>query len=194
MAKGESGHTGGFVQGISKQSVASLGEDIRYILQGAPGLRKKGSYFIGSIKALVIVLLMAAAYVVLSVVLKKRAKLRGDVVRTRNRKANKVAGKRLKVAKQYMEQNLRSPFYEEVHKALLGYISDKLAIQFADMQRDTIKETLQTKGVSEANISAFMQILEDCEMARYSYGGEQGEISLQYNKAVEVISALENEL
>ena len=68
------------------------------------------------------------------------------------------------LAKQYMEQNLRSPFYEELHKALLGYISDKLAIQFADMQRDTIKETLQAKGVSEANINAFMQILEDCEM------------------------------
>ena len=144
--------------------------------------------------SLVIVLLMAAVYAVLSVLLKKRAKLRGDVVRTRNRKANKVAGQRLKVAKSYMEQNLRSPFYEEVHKALLGYISDKLAIQFADMQRDTIRETLQAKGVSEANIAAFLQVLEDCEMARYSFGGDQGEISQVYGKAMEIISALEDEL
>ena len=93
-----------------------------------------------------------------------------------------------------MEQNLRSPFYEEVHKALLGYISDKLAIQFADMQRDTIKETMEAKKVSEANIAAFLQVLEDCEMARYSFGGEQGEISQVYGKAMEIISALEDEL
>ncbi len=194
VAKGESSSSGGFVQGITKQSVASLGEDIRYIVQGAPGLSKKGSFFVGSVMFFVVLAILCVVYCALYIVLKKRAKLRGDVVRTRNKKANKVAGMRLKVAKSYMEQNLRSPFYEEVHKALLGYISDKLAIQFADMQRDTIKETLQLKGVSEANINAFMQILEDCEIARYSYGGDQGEISQQYNKAVEVISALENEL
>ena len=115
-------------------------------------------------------------------------------MRTRNRKANKVAKKRLKLAEQYMQQNLRAPFYEEMHKALLGYISDKLAIQFADMQRDTIMETMQAKGVSQANIADFMQILEDCEMARYSMGGGAGEMSAQYEKAISVISNLEGEL
>ena len=194
VAKGESGSAGAYVQGISKQSVASLGEDIRYILQGSAGLGKKGHFFVGSWLFFVLLALLVAVYAVLYWALKKRAKLRGDVVRTRNKKANKVARTRLKLAKSYMEQNLRSPFYEEVHKALLGYISDKLAIQFADMQRDTIKETMEAKGVSEANIAAFLQVLEDCEMARYSFGGDQGEISTQYGKAVEIISALEDEL
>ena len=194
VAKGESGSSGAFVQGISKQAVASLGEDIRYILQGAAGLGKKGHFFVGSWLFFVLLALLVAVYAVLYWALKKRAKLRGDVVRTRNKKANKVARTRLKLAKSYMEQNLRSPFYEEVHKALLGYISDKLAIPFADMQRDTIKETMAAKGVSEANIAAFLQVLEDCEMARYSFGGDSGEISSQYGKAVEIISALEDEL
>ena len=194
VAKGDGVAAGTVVQGISKQAVASLGEDIRYILQGTAGLGKKGHFFVGSWLFFVLLALLATVYAVLYWALKKRAKLRGDVVRTRNRKANKVARTRLKLAKSYMEQNLRSPFYEEVHKALLGYISDKLAIPFADMQRDTIKETMEAKGVSEANIAAFLQVLEDCEMARYSFGGDSGEISTQYGKAVEIISALEDEL
>ena len=194
VAKGDGVSAGTLVQGISKQSVATLGEDIRYILQGAAGLGKKGHFFVGSWLFFVLLALLVVVYAVLYWALKKQAKLRGDVVRTRNKKANKVARTRLKLAKSYMEQNLRSPFYEEVHKALLGYISDKLAIQFADMQRDTIKETMEAKGVSEANIAAFLQVLEDCEMARYSFGGEQGEISQVYGKAMEIISALEDEL
>ena len=194
VAKGDGVAAGTLVQGISKQSVASLGEDIRYILQGAAGLGRKGHFFVGSWIFFVLLALLIAVYAVLYWALKKRAKLKGDVVRTRNKKANKVARTRLKLAKSYMEQNLRSPFYEEVHKALLGYISDKLAIQFADMQRDTIKETMEAKKVSEANIAAFLQVLEDCEMARYSFGGEQGEISQVYGKAMEIISALEDEL
>ena len=62
------------------------------------------------------------------------------------------------------------------------------------MQRDTIKETMLGKGVSEANIADFMQVLEDCEMARYSMGGGAGEMSAEFEKAISVISNLEGEL
>ena len=195
VAKGDGQVSGGtLMQGISKQAVANLGEDIRYIQQGGAGLVGKGKFFVGSIGFFVAMALVAAIYAALYFVLQKRAKLRGDVVRTRNKKANKVARKRLKLAQEYLNQNLRAPFYEEMHKALLGYISDKLAIQFADMQRETIMETMQGKGVSEANIADFMQVLEDCEMARYSMGGNAGEMSAQYEKAISVISNLEGEL
>ena len=195
VTKGDNVTGGGtLVQGISKQAVANLGEDIRYIQQGNPGLSPKGKFFVGSMGFFVALALIALLYAVLYMFLDKRAKLRGDVVSTRNRKANKVARKRLKLAEQYMQQNLRSPFYEEMHKALLGYISDKLAIQFADMQRDTIKETMEAKRVSAANIEAFMQMLDDCEMARYSMESGEGEMAAQYAKAVNVISNLEGEL
>lgn len=195
VAKGENvAGTGSLIQGVSKQAVATLGEDIRYILQGGPALAVKGRFFIGSVWYFVVLALLAAGYGAMYWMLVRRAKLRGDVVRTRNRKANKVARKRLKLAQEYLLQNLRSPFYEEMHKALLGYVSDKLAMQFADMQRETIKETMEAKGVSAANISDFMQLLEDCEMARYSMDGGAGEMSAQYQKAIAVISNLEGEL
>ena len=195
VAKGDANATGSsLVQGISKQAVASLGEDIRYILQGNPALRPVGRFFVGSVSFFVVLAAIALLGAVVYSLLKKRARLKGDVVRTRNRKANKVARGRLKLAKSYMEQNLRSPFYEELHKALLGYISDKLAIQFADMQRDTIKETMEMKKVSEKNIGDFLHVLDNCEMARYSFAGEGTEMSADYGKAMEVISNLEEEL
>ena len=185
---------GTLVQGISKQAVANLGEDIRYILQGTPALSAKGKFFVGSAGYFVALFVIAVLFGVLYWSLDKRAKLKGDVVRTRNRKANKVARGRLKLAEQYMQQNLRSPFYEEMHKAMLGYISDKLAMQFADMQRDTIKETMEAKKVSAGNIADFMQLLDDCEMARYSMESGEGEMAAQYSKAINVISNLEGEL
>ena len=101
---------------------------------------------------------------------------------------------RLRQAQNYMNENLHSPFYEELHKALLGYISDKLAIQFAEMQRDTIREVLQEKNAGEENIEAFMGLLEDCEMARYSQSAGAGAMAEQYEKAMETISNLENRL
>lgn len=180
--------------GLTKQAITNLGEDIRYIKTGNAGLSKKGEFFITSFIYYISLLCVVAIFAALFIVIRKRIKLRGDVVRTKNRKANKVAKQRLKLANSYLNQNLYSPFYEELHKALLGYISDKLGIQFADMQRDKILETLEAKGVSKENADSFMGLLDDCEMARYSQAGGNGEMNVQFNKAMEVISNLENKL
>ncbi|MEF9985998.1 MAG: BatD family protein [Bacteroidales bacterium] len=194
VGKGENIAQGQILQGVNKQAVANLGEDIRYIITGGPHLAKKGSFFVGGILFFIIIAVIVLLYSVVYYYLKSRAKLRGDIKRTRNKKANKVAKIRLKQAQNYLKENLYSPFYEELHKALLGYISDKLSIQFADMQRDTIKETLEQKNVSSEIINNFIQLLNDCEMARYSQAGGAGEMDVQYNKAIEIISDFENTL
>lgn len=180
--------------GVNKQSVVNLGSDIRYIFTTSAQLSGKGVFLIWSWKMAVAILLIAALFALVDYMLGERAKLRGDVKRTRNRKANKIAGNRLKLARSYMEQKLYSPFYEELHKALLGYISDKLAIQFADMQRDTIEKTLLDKDVSQENIASFMTLLDECEMARYSQSRNSGSMETQYNSAIEIISNFENRL
>ena len=186
--------SGAIISGINKQSVVNLGNDIRYIATSSPKLVKRGSFFIGSIWFFIILLLVVALWFVVDKVLNVRRKLKGDVKRTRNRRANKVAKMRLKQAQNYLKENLHTPFYEELHKALLGYISDKLSIPFAQMQRDTIKDTLLQKGVSEENITEFMNLLDNCEMARYSQDGGAVAMAEQYNKAIETISNLENRL
>ena len=195
VTPGDANMQGGSVMmGINKQQVVNLGSDIRYISTASPRLMKKGIFFMGSPLFFIIVILIVILYLVADRLLKRYAKLKGDVRRTRNKKANKVAKMRLKQAQVYMKENLHSPFYEELHKALLGYISDKLSIQFAEMQRDTIKEVLADKGAVEEDINSFMALLEDCEMARYSQSAGAGAMAEQYEKAMDTISNLENRL
>lgn len=185
---------GTMITGVNKQNVVNLGSDIRYIATSSPKLGRKGVFFVGSIWFFVAIAVIVAGWFAADRVLALRKRLRGDVKRTRNKRANKVATMRLKQAQVYLKENLHAPFYEELHKALLGYISDKLGIQFAQMQRDTICEVLQQKGVSEDNIAGFMQLLDNCEMARYSLDGGAVAMNEQYNKAIETISNLENRL
>ncbi len=188
-------HSGGnLISSVNKQSVVNLGNDIRYIVTSSPKLMEKGAFFIGSLWFFIIAVLIVVAGFGIDKFLCVQKRLRGDIKRTRNKRANKVAKMRLKQAQIYLKENMGSLFYEELHKALLGYISDKLAIQFAQMQRDTIKEVLIDKGVSDDNITAFMDLLDNCEMARYSQDGGAVAMTEQYNKAIETISNLENRL
>lgn len=194
VAKGDPNASNTMVSGINKQDVVNLDSDIRYIFIGAPHLQQRGHFFIGGILFFLILALIIIGYFIIRKVLLGREKLRGDVRRSRNRKANKIAKSRLNQANIYLSKNLPVPFYEEIHKALLGYISDKLFIQFADMQRDTIKETLISKKVTENDIESLMSLLDDCEMARYSQEGSGESMDKVYERAIGIISDFENKL
>ncbi|MBO5763889.1 MAG: protein BatD [Bacteroidales bacterium] len=194
VLKGEATVTTATVQGLTKQAVANIGEDIRYIKSGNPLLMPTGKFVITSWYFYVMALALLAVAAGAAFLLQRNIKLKGDIKRFRNKKANKVARTRLMQAQVYLKENLYSSFYEELHKALLGYISDKLSISFAQMQRDTIKETLVAKSVSEQNINDFMELLDDCEMARYSQSGKDGQMELHYKKAIDTISNLEDRL
>ena len=194
VTPGDSRQAGPLVSGMNKQSVVSLGEDIRYIYTGSPRLVRDGYFFTGSLYFFILLGAIVLIYFVLYKLLRRRARLRGDTLRTRNRKANKIARMRLKLAQSYLKENLASSFYEELHKALMGYISDKLAIPFADMQRETISRTLEEKGADRTVIEEFMQLLDDCEMARYSPEGGTEAMEKEYEKAINIISGLENKL
>lgn len=182
------------ISGINKQSVVNLGSDIRYIFTSAPDLGKSGAFFIWSWHFAAVVILIIILYLIADRFLKEREKLRGDVRRSRNRKANKVAKNRLKMARNYLSNGLQSQFYEELHKALLGYISDKLSIQFAQMQRDAIQQMLTERGVPQQQRDDLINLIDECEMARYSQQQSEGAMSEQYRLAIEIISTLENKL
>src|SRR5574344_1178277 len=195
VAKGDpNSNNGSMISGLNKQDVVNLDSDIRYIEMGAPHLVRSGGFLFGGLLFFVIIAILLAILYLAYRLLLSRAKLRGDVRRVKNRKANKIAKMRLKQAQTYMTENLPAPFYEEIHKALLGYVSDKLAIQFADMQRDSIKETFGGDRVEENNIDSFMTLLDDCEMARYPQETEGASMDTMYNRAIEVISEFENRL
>lgn len=182
------------VAGVNRQGVRNLTDDIRYIHIKNTGLTKKGAFFAGSsifyIIAAVIVALFFAAVKLFRFTEARKA----DVVGAKNRRANKMARNRLRNAKSYLEKGLSTAYYEELHKALIGYVSDKLTIPSANLSKESISEGLSARGAKESGISGFLELLDKCEFARYSPDNEQVKMENEYNEAIKVISQLESEV
>lgn len=193
VGKGTSQNTGGMYIPQTQKTVSNLGEDIRYIKTGLPKLNGE-NFLVFNWIYYVIAAILAGLFFLVTKLMKDRIALRKDVVRSRNRKANKVARQRLKQAQTFLSQNKVQEFYEELHKAILGYTADKLSIQRSDLQRDIIQETLLSKRVPQEDVRDLIALLDDCEMVRYSPEGAAGAMDAQYRKAAELISGFENKL
>lgn len=182
------------VSGVARKDVKNLGSDIRFINVKNQEFLSKGSFFVGSagfwIAVSLIVLLALACWFIF----RKIAARRADVAGTKNRKATKMALKRLQLAGTFLKQNLYTAFYEELHKALLGFISDKLNMPAAELSRDRICETLQARGVDKSLTDTFIGILDACEFARYSPDAGNEAMTAHYNSAIDVISSIDSNM
>ena len=117
---------------------------------------------------------------------------KADVAGTRNRKATKMALARLKIAGDFLKKNLYSAFYEELHKALLGFISDKLNIGAENLNKENIVARLLESNVPQELADEFASLLDSCEFARYSPDGGNEAMNTHYNEAVKVISSIDS--
>ena len=190
----ETEHAGVIVSGPVQKDVKNLASDIRFINVKDSTLVPQGSFYVGT--ALFWVLLVALFLVasVLWAALRHLAARRADVAGTRNRKATKMALKRLHLANTFLKQNLYTAFYEELHKALLGFISDKLNIPASELSRDRISEALTEGGVDAAHAETFIGILDACEFARYAPSAGNDAMAAHYNSALEVISSIDSNM
>ena len=180
------------VPGVNKQYVKSLGEDIRFIVADGSHLSKSGVLFAGSILFYVLIVVAIILFLVVSMILNKLIDRKKDIAGSKNRKAKKVAKARLKKAEMLLKQSLYSAFYEELHKALMGYVSDKLALPVADLNRDNISENLLSKGNSEDIVKRFLDELDACEYARYAPSSDNSAMDKHYKEAIIVISEIES--
>jgi len=195
VEKGEEVDGGGIVMpGVTRQGVKNIAEDIRFIRTGAPSLHRQGAFFAGSPLFWILLAVAVALYFVAAATLKGLAARRQDVAGSKNRRANKMARARLKVAGDYLEKNLPTAYYEELHKAVLGYVSDKLAIPSADLSKERISEALAARSVDEGLVSRLTAILDACEFARYAPDSAHTEMENLYNESVNVISELDSKI
>jgi len=195
IEKGADVDAGGVpMAGITRHGVRNLSDDIRYIHLGDGDFKTKGKFLAGSVLFYILVALIIAAFFAANWWLKFTEARRADVVGTKNRKANKMARTKLRVAGDYLEKGLSSAYYEELHKALIGYVSDKLSIPAAALSRESIVEGLSHRGVSQQTISEFTAIVDKCEFARYSPDNEQVQMQNEYNESIRIISQLESEV
>ncbi len=178
--------------GVNKQSVKSLGEDIRFISLDKSKLNMGNNIFILTPIFYILILVAILLYVWLFFFLKKRIKRRSDVLGSKNRRAKKVAKARLKNAENLLKRNLYSAFYEELHKAVTGYISDKFMIPLSDMNRDRIREELSKSGKDESLIMSLFTLLDACEYARYAPTSGFEAMENHYKGAIDIISEIES--
>jgi len=177
--------------GVNKQAVRSISDDIRYIKTGDPRLRSGSRFLFGSTLYFILLAMVAIIFFVAFKYLSKKIERRRDVARTRNRKADRVARHRLKNAGILLKQGLKSSFYEELNRALSGYISDKLNLTIADMSREKIETSLHEKGVNLEQTQELLHLLEQCDFARFAPESESPDMEKNYSRALKLISDME---
>jgi hypothetical protein len=180
--------------GVSKEEVKYLGKDIRFI-KNDPGLIMVNTS--PYIKMRSFYGWFALAFIVfIAVLVLRRETIRrnADIYAVRNRKAAKVAGKRLKEASGCLRSGMTDRFHEEILKALWGYLSDKLGIPVSELTRISSTEALRNKGVNEEIITNLTDVLDKCEFARYAPASSDSEATDIYNSAMQFIRTIENTL
>ena len=178
----------------NKESVKMLGKDIRFIKLGDSSLRPKGDFFFGTVGYYLCYLIPLLLFVVFAVIYRQKALENANVAKVKTKKANKVATRRMKLAGKLLAENKKNEFYDEVLKALWGYISDKLSIPVSQLSKDNIEAELTNYGVQEALIAEFIGVLNECEYARYAPGNENEAMDKVYSASVEVISKMEDSI
>ena len=118
--------------------------------------------------------------------------MRADVAMTRNRKATKMARSRLSQAGSFLSKDLYTAFYEELHKALQGFVSDKLNMDMSELNKENIAQELSSRGVPEESVKTLTDLLDACEYARYSPDGGHDAMHAHYDSAVKVISTIDS--
>jgi hypothetical protein len=179
---------------VSKEDLRLLGQDIRYINLKEVSYRPCGQFFYGTIGYWLWYIIPLVGFFVILIVYRKQAAENANIAKTKNKKAGKVATRRLKVAKQKMDAKDKAGFYDEVLKAVWGYLSDKLNMSVSELSKENIAAELAARQVSEASIKECTALLGDCEFARYapSLSGIS-EVRI-YDRTAELMNKLENEI
>ena len=194
VAKGEGNSDQVVANFTSKEDLKVLGQDIRYIKTGDTHLTKKDDYFFGSISYYLWYIIPLGLFIAFLAINRKQAMENANVAKVRTKKANKVATKRMKNAGKLLAEKKSEAFYDEVLKALWGYISDKLSMPVSQLSKDNIEEELQKHQVSEELIKEFINNLNECEFARYAPGNQDEKMDKIYTSAIDVISKMENSI
>lgn len=194
VAKGESEGTGGMVPAMTQKDLQYIGKDIRYIKTRPFHLKKINAIFVGTWRYYIALLLPFLIFILFIILQRKRIKENANAVLAKNKKANKLARKRLKTAARHMKKNETELFYEEMVRGLWGYLGDKLMIPTAELSKDKVLKEIEKFNLDKSQVEQMLTLIERCEFARYSPAGRAEAISEDYEEALSDIASLEKQL
>lgn len=192
--------------GTNQERIKVLGNDIRYLhnvdadkldlgkINSETGKPEPLKPFFGTMAYWMFFLIPFLAFVILSFIYRRRIRRMADIAGMRTRRAGKVAERRLKDAKKALKEKDENSFYEAIHKAIIGYVCDKLRIPLSDLNQDTISETLEQHSVPQETISQVKEVLDTCQFARYAPSSDSQAMDELYKKTSKVIDRLESEI
>lgn len=192
-AKGSSGQNVSNYTG-QQQDVQQLNQDIRFIKKGEVEYHQLGSTFFGTWKYWASYILPLLLFVIVVLLGRQRMKANANVALSRGRKANKVALKRMKAAKSLLDAHDVGKFYDEVLRALWGYVGDKFNMSQETLNKENIEQSLASRQVPVEYVQQFIKVLNDCEYARYAPGDPNANMENVYNSAIDAISKMEDNL
>lgn len=176
----------------NRESVRVLGQDIRYLKVKDIDFISKEELFFGSFLYYMSYLVPLILFFIFFFIYRKQVKENANIALVRTKKANKMAVRRLKNAGKLMKENKKEEFYEEVSRALWGYLSDKLNMPQATLTKDNVEAVLLQHGVKEELIKEFLDILNTCEFARYAPSQASDAMDQLYALTAEAIGKMEN--
>ncbi|MDH6533380.1 protein BatD [Parabacteroides sp. 52] len=176
----------------NRENVRFLGQDIRFLKVKGVSFVSTDDIFFGSFMYYMCYLIPALLFIVFFFIYRKQIKDNANIALVRTKKANKMAVKRLKNAGKLMKENKKEAFYDEVLRALWGYLSDKLNIPQSALSKDNVETELSKYGVDEVLIREFMDILNTCEFARYAPSQASDAMDKLYELTVDAIGKMEN--
>lgn len=191
VKKGDTTPGSGAIYTPGQADIKYLGKDIQHINTNDNKLSITGVMFFMSTIYIIILVAMAIIFVVAIIINNRMNKLNKNQVLVRNKQATKVAKKRLLNAYNHLKNNNQNGFYEEFSQALWGYISDKLNIVRSQLSMDTVKEIMLNKNVSEDIVNEFIDLLHNCEFARFAPGDPSKKMDELYQKGFDLITKAE---
>jgi hypothetical protein len=176
----------------NRENVRFLGRDIRYLKTQKVHFQTNKDIFFGSFVYIMAYLMISILFIVFFIIYRKQVKENSNLALVRTRKANKTAVRRLKQAEKLLRENKEEAFYEEVLRALWGYLSDKLSIPQSELTKDNVANELAKYGVGETLSREFLEIIHTCEFARYAPSKAAGTMDKLFNETIRAIDSMEN--
>ena len=179
---------------VGKETSKVLASDIRHIKLG--DVKKQGgkSVFFASTAYCLLYIIPLLLFVAYIIVYRKRVVENANISLVRTKKANKVAVKRLKIAKRLLAEGKKNDFYDEILKTLWGYMSDKMNIPVSQLSKDNVANELEKRGADSALIKDLNEVLNEAEFARYAPGDASQAMDKVYSMAMDVIDKMENSI
>ena len=191
VAKGVGGENTIVGNYTNKEDVTQMAKDIRYIHTGKIKLHAEETPLFGSMLFWMMFLIPLLVAGILFIYFRKQIRENADISLMKTKKANKVAQKRLKLAQKFLTEGKKSQFYEEVMKAVWTYLSDKLSIPVASLNKENIAAEMTERGIDNELTNQFTNILNTCEYASYAPNSGQQEMGNLYEETIEAIGKVE---